>query len=163
MTAMAQSVAISDDGSVADGSAILEVKSQLRDSYHHVWLRSKRRYYSCSSRLTDLVHWLCSTAAMYFTRWVVYWRNWITPEQQLQLQITLKKGITTEQTAIIDNTRGSNTGWPELCQVWRSSSNDEISAATSTKITYDAKGLVTAGADATTTDDIAASTDKKNM
>jgi hypothetical protein len=36
MTAMAQSVAISDDGSVADGSAILEVKSQLRDSYHHV-------------------------------------------------------------------------------------------------------------------------------
>jgi hypothetical protein len=27
MTAMAQSVAISDDGSVADGSAILEVKS----------------------------------------------------------------------------------------------------------------------------------------
>jgi hypothetical protein len=34
----------------------------------------------------------------------------ITPEQQLQLQITLKAGITTEQAAIIDNTSGSNTG-----------------------------------------------------
>jgi hypothetical protein len=30
MTAMAQSVAISDDGSVADGSAILEVKSTTK-------------------------------------------------------------------------------------------------------------------------------------
>ena len=37
--------------------------------------------------------------------------------------------------------------------------NADITAATKTKITYDAKGLVTAGADATTAD-IAASTDK---
>jgi hypothetical protein len=35
MTAMAQSVTISDDG-VADGSAILEVKSTTKDSYYHV-------------------------------------------------------------------------------------------------------------------------------
>jgi hypothetical protein len=36
MTAMSQSVAISDDGSVADGSAILEVKSTTKGSYYHV-------------------------------------------------------------------------------------------------------------------------------
>jgi hypothetical protein len=33
---MPQSVAISDDGSVADGSAILDVKSTTRGSYYHV-------------------------------------------------------------------------------------------------------------------------------
>ena len=38
--------------------------------------------------------------------------------------------------------------------------NTAIAGATKTKITYDAKGLVTAGADATTAD-IAASADKK--
>jgi hypothetical protein len=34
--AIAQSVAISDDGGVADGSAILEVKSTTKGSYYHV-------------------------------------------------------------------------------------------------------------------------------
>jgi hypothetical protein len=37
MTAISQSVAISDDGSVADGSAYFRGKNpQLRDSYYHV-------------------------------------------------------------------------------------------------------------------------------
>jgi hypothetical protein len=54
---------------------------------------------------------------------------------------------------------GSNTGDQTLSGLGGVASNTPITGATKTKITYDAKGLVTAGTDATT-DDIAASLDK---
>jgi hypothetical protein len=37
-----QSVAISDDGSVADGSTILDVKSTTKGSYHHSMTSAQR-------------------------------------------------------------------------------------------------------------------------
>jgi hypothetical protein len=57
---------------------------------------------------------------------------------------------------------GSNTGdqvLPTLASIGGVANNSAINGATKTKITYDAKGLVTAGIDATTAD-IAASTNK---
>jgi hypothetical protein len=62
----------------------------------------------------------------------------------------------------ISTLSGSNTGdqtLPTLASLGGVASNTAITGATNTKITYDAKGLVTAGAAATTAD-IAASTDK---
>ena len=55
---------------------------------------------------------------------------------------------------------GSNTGDQTLSGLGGVAANTAITGATKTKITYDAKGLVTAGADATTAD-IADSTNKK--
>jgi len=61
------------------------------------------------------------------------------------------------------NQSGTNTGdqtLPTLLSLGAVAANTAITGATNTKITYDAKGLVTAGAAATTAD-IAESTDKK--
>ncbi len=63
----------------------------------------------------------------------------------------------------VANLSGTNTGdqtLPTLSSLGAVASNTVITGATNTKITYDAKGLVTAGTAATTAD-IAESTDKK--
>jgi hypothetical protein len=92
---------------------------------------------------------------MYF----IHGSEWSTEElellqsRQLQLQITLKKQ-TTEQAAIIDNTSGSNTGDKTLAELEGVASNELISAATGTKITYDAGAWLQQGS-CFTTDDIA--------
>jgi len=64
----------------------------------------------------------------------------------------------TNRTAL-DAVSGINTGDQTLSGLGGVASNTPITGATKTKITYDAKGLVTSGTDATTAD-IAASTDK---
>jgi microcystin-dependent protein len=79
------------------------------------------------------------------------------------VESTDKKYITDAQQTVINNTSGTNTGdqtLPTLSSLGAVASNAAITGATNTKITYDAKGLVTAGAAATTAD-IAESTDKK--
>lgn len=58
------------------------------------------------------------------------------------------------------NLSGTNTGDQTLSGLGGVASNATITGATKTKITYDAKGLVTSGADATTAD-IADSTNKR--
>jgi len=95
---------------------------------------------------------------------------------------TDKKYVTDAQLAVVGNTSGtntgdetasgirtklgvttlsgSNTGDQTLSGLGAVAENTAITGATKTKVTYDAKGLVTAGADATTAD-IVASTDKK--
>jgi uncharacterized protein (TIGR02145 family) len=163
MTAMAQSVAISDDGSVADGSAILEVKSTTKGFLAPRMSKDQRDAMTAVAGLqiwcTDCV----PTAAMYFyngSEWSTGGTG-ITPEQATAITDNTKKvGITTEQAAIVDNTSGSNTGDQSLSALGGVASNDAITAATRTKITYDEKGLVTAGAAATTAD-IVESLDKK--
>jgi uncharacterized protein (TIGR02145 family) len=163
MAAMAQSVAISDDGSVADGSAILEVKSTTKGFLPPRMSKDQRDAMTAVAGLqiwcTDCV----PTAAMYFydgSEWSTGGTG-ITPEQATAITDNTKKvGITTEQAAIVDNTSGSNTGDQSLSALGGVASNEEISAATSTRITYDEKGLVTAGAAATTAD-IVESLDKK--
>jgi uncharacterized protein (TIGR02145 family) len=75
---------------------------------------------------------------------------------------TNKNYVTDAQQTVINNTSGTNTGdqtLPTLSSLGAVASNSAITGATNTKITYDAKGLVTAGAAATTAD-IAASTNK---
>jgi hypothetical protein len=75
---------------------------------------------------------------------------------------TNKNYVTDAQQIVINNTSGTNTGdqtLPTLSSLGAVASNSAITGATNTKITYDAKGLVTAGAAATTAD-IAASTNK---
>ena len=70
-----------------------------------------------------------------------------------------KRYVTDAQLVVIGNTSGTNTGDQTLVGLGGVASNAAITGATKTKVTYDAKGLVTAGADATTAD-IAASTNK---
>lgn len=65
------------------------------------------------------------------------------------------KGVFTE----VANLSGTNTGDQTLSGLGGVASNTPIVGDTKTKITYDTKGLVTSGADATTAD-IAPSTDK---
>ena len=68
----------------------------------------------------------------------------------------------TNRTAL-DAVSGTNNGdqtLPTLISLGAVAGNSAITGATNTKITYDAKGLVTAGAAATTTD-IASSSDKR--
>jgi hypothetical protein len=68
---------------------------------------------------------------------------------------TNKNYVTDAQLTKINNTSGTNTGdqtLPTLSSLGAVASNTLITAATNTKITYDAKGLVTAGAAATTAD-----------
>ena len=75
---------------------------------------------------------------------------------------TNKNYVTDAQAGVISNTSGTNTGdqvLPTLVSLGAVASNSAITGATKTKLTYDAKGLVTAGTDATTAD-IAASTNK---
>ena len=64
-----------------------------------------------------------------------------------------------EATVVIGNTSGTNTGDQTLSGLGGVAGNTAITAGTNTKITYDAKGLVTAGSAATTAD-IDASTDR---
>jgi uncharacterized protein (TIGR02145 family) len=214
MTAMAQSVAISDDGSVADGSAILEVKSTTKGFLAPRMSKDQRDAMTAVAGLqiwcTDCV----PTAAMYFyngSEWSTGGTG-ITSEQATAITDNSKKvGITPEQADIIANTSGSNTGDQDLSDLASAASvnsglatkvdkvdgmglsredygtaektklgsitgintgdktlselggvasNDAIEGESNTKITYDAKGLVTAGADATTAD-IVEITDKK--
>jgi len=70
-----------------------------------------------------------------------------------------KRYVTDAKLTVINNTSGTNTGDQTLVGLGGVASNAAITGATKTKVTYDAKGLVTAGADATTAD-IAASTNK---
>jgi uncharacterized protein (TIGR02145 family) len=74
-----------------------------------------------------------------------------------------KNYVTDAQQTVIGNTSNTNTGdqiLPTLSSLGALASNLAITGATNTKITYDAKGLVTGGTAATTAD-IAASTNKK--
>ncbi len=66
--------------------------------------------------------------------------------------------VTDAQLIVIGNTSGTNTGDQDLSNLVVK--NTAITGATKTKITYDAKGLVTSGADATTAD-IADSSNKR--
>lgn len=69
-----------------------------------------------------------------------------------------KRYVTDAQQTVIGNTSGTNTGDQDLSG--KVTANGAITGATKTKVTYDAKGLVTAGADATTAD-IADSSNKR--
>jgi uncharacterized protein (TIGR02145 family) len=215
MTAMAQSVAISDDGSVADGSAILELKSTTKGFLLPRMTAEQRD--DITGAVAGLQIWCTDcgpTAAMYFyngSEWSTG-ETGITSEQATAITDNSKKvGITPEQADIIANTSGSNTGDQDLSDLASAASvnsglatkvdkvdgmglsredygtaektklgsitgintgdktlselggvasNDAIEGESNTKITYDAKGLVTAGADATTAD-IVEITDKK--
>jgi len=75
---------------------------------------------------------------------------------------TDKNYVTDAQQTVLTNTSGTNTGdqtLPTLSSLGAVAANSAITGATNTKITYDSKGLVTAGTAATTAD-IVASTDK---
>lgn len=61
-----------------------------------------------------------------------------------------KRYVTDANLTVLGNTSGTNTGDQDLTNLVVK--NSAITGATKTKITYDAKGLVTAGADATTAD-----------
>ena len=67
--------------------------------------------------------------------------------------------VTDAEATVIGNTSGTNTGDQTLSGLGGVAGNTAITAGTNTKITYDAKGLVTAGSAATTAD-IDASTDR---
>ena len=69
-----------------------------------------------------------------------------------------KRYVTDANLTLLGNTSGTNTGDQDLTNLVVK--NSAITGATKTKITYDAKGLVTAGADATTAD-IADSSNKR--
>ena len=68
--------------------------------------------------------------------------------------------ITSTESTLLGNTSGVNTGDKTLAELGGVASNIAITGGTSTKVTYDAKGLVTAGSSATTAD-IADSFDKR--
>jgi hypothetical protein len=73
-----------------------------------------------------------------------------------------KNYVSDAEKTVLGNTSGTNTGdqvLPTLSSLGAVAGNSTITGATKTKITYDSKGLVTAGADATTAD-IAASSNK---
>ena len=67
--------------------------------------------------------------------------------------------VTDAEATVIGNTSGTNTGDQTLSGLGGVAGNTAITAGTNTKITYDTKGLVTAGSAATTAD-IDASTDR---
>ena len=73
-------------------------------------------------------------------------------------KVTGSRLITSAESTVLGNTSGTNTGDQDLTNLVVK--NAPITGATKTKITYDSKGLVTAGADATTAD-IADSLDKR--
>ena len=72
---------------------------------------------------------------------------------------TNRNYVTDAEATVIGNTSGTNTGDQTLSGLGGVAGNSAITAGTNTKITYDAKGLVTAGSAATTAD-IDASTDR---
>ena len=65
---------------------------------------------------------------------------------------TDKRYLTDAQLVVVGNTSGTNTGDQTLVGLGGVAANTAITGATKTKITYDAKGLVTAGADLISTD-----------
>jgi hypothetical protein len=73
---------------------------------------------------------------------------------------TEKTAITHTNRASLDLVSGTNTGDQTLVGLGGVAANTAITGATKTKITYDTKGLITSGADATTAD-IASSSDKR--
>ena len=78
-------------------------------------------------------------------------------------EVTDKKYVTDAEKLILGNTSGTNTGdqvLPTLVSLNAVAANTSITGASKTKITYDSKGLVLSGSDATTAD-IAEVTDKK--
>ena len=82
-------------------------------------------------------------------------------DQQDALKVDKVAGsrlITSAESTLLGNTSGINTGDQDLSNLVVK--NTAIVGATKTKITFDAKGLVTSGADATTAD-IADSLDKR--
>jgi uncharacterized protein (TIGR02145 family) len=114
VTAMSQSVAISDDGSVADGSAILEVKSTTKGFLLPRMDKDQRD--AITGAVAGLQIWCTDcvpTAAMYFYTGSE-WSNGgtgITSEQATAISDNSKKvGITPEQVDIVDNTSSTNTG-----------------------------------------------------
>ena len=92
-------------------------------------------------------------------------KNYVTDAQQTVIANTSNTNTGDETIATIKTKlgittlSGSNTGDQSLSSLGAVASNTAITGATKTKITYDAKGLVTAGADATTAD-IAVSVNK---
>jgi len=72
---------------------------------------------------------------------------------------TTSKTLTVSSDATVSGTNTGDQTLPTLVSLNAVAANTAITAGTNTKITYDAKGLVTAGAAATTAD-IAASTNK---
>lgn len=73
-------------------------------------------------------------------------------------KVTGSRLITSAESTILSNTSGVNSGDQDLSNLVIK--NTSITGATKTKITYDSKGLVTSGTDATTSD-IADSTNKR--
>ena len=73
-------------------------------------------------------------------------------------KVTGSRLITSAESTLLGNTSGVNTGDQDLSGLVVK--NADITGATKTKVTYDAKGLITSGADATTAD-IADSTNKR--
>jgi len=73
-------------------------------------------------------------------------------------EVTNKRYVTDAQLVVIGNTSNTNTGDQDLSGLVVK--NTAITGATKTKVTYDSKGLVTSGADATTAD-ISDSTNKR--
>lgn len=77
-----------------------------------------------------------------------------------------RRYVTDAQLAVLEDTSGENSGDETKTSIITKleftpvESNSAITGATKTKVTYDAKGLVTAGTDATTSD-IADSTNKR--
>lgn len=78
-------------------------------------------------------------------------QNTITNSDSIT-QGTTNLFLTSAERTKLTNTSGTNTGDQTLAGLGGVASNTAIVGATKTKITYDAKGLVTSGADATTAD-----------
>ena len=81
------------------------------------------------------------------------------PETDPEYTGSQAANITASDISKLNNLSGTNTGDQTLSDLGGVAGNEAISGETKTKITYDAKGLVRAGTDATTAD-IAASTNK---
>ncbi len=86
--------------------------------------------------------------------------SYLTTETDPVFLASPANNITTTDITNLGNLSGTNTGDQTLSGLGGVATNTAITAGTHTKITYDAKGLVTAGVNATTAD-IASSTDKR--
>ena len=171
--AMAQSVGINSDGSTPHASAILDVSSTTKGFLAPRMTTSQRA--AITSPATGLlVYQTDGTPGYYYFDGSV----WVPIGSETAASIKSKLGITTlsgsntgdqdiaamthTNRSALDAVSGTNTGdqtLPTLSSLGAVASNTAITGGTKTKVTYDAKGLVTAGADATTAD-IAASTNK---
>jgi len=171
--AMAQSVGINSDGSTPHASAILDVSSTTKGFLAPRMTTSQRA--AITSPATGLlVYQTDGTPGYYYFDGSV----WVPIGSETAASIKSKLGITTlsgsntgdqdiaamthTNRSALDAVSGTNTGdqtLPTLSSLGAVASNIAITGGTKTKVAYDAKGLVTAGADATTAD-IAASTNK---